>query len=346
GEGTGDPNRDLARSGGNAGGGDTGEGDGRSGLGKGVPTGEGTGDPNRGTVRGEGDGGMIGEGDARGGAGKGISTGEGRGDVDRGTVRGDGEEGLTTDAGGRDGRGTGVSTGEGRGGVDRETVTGSGVAGYLGPRDERLRGMGKGVSTGEGDGPWRIDYADVYGPAPEKLLARYGGYVPRAVQHIVPVSAVDTAGQGTFSTYDFAAAALVNPLPDFNMEALEEGKTFNLTDIHFEYDRDVIRTEYIAELLEKTDIFRAYPDMIVEIRGHTDSEGTDAYNENLSMRRALAVKNFFVQQGIAPRRLKAKGFGETVPIMNNTSDIGRAFNRRVEIYVIKLGDRRPAGGSR
>ncbi|MBN1448249.1 MAG: hypothetical protein JXA28_09995, partial [Bacteroidetes bacterium] len=81
GEGTGDPNRDLARSGGDAGGGDAGEGDGRSGLGKGVPTGEGTGDPNRDLARSGGNagGGDADEGDGRSGLGKGVPTGEGTG---------------------------------------------------------------------------------------------------------------------------------------------------------------------------------------------------------------------------------------------------------------------------
>ncbi len=346
GEGSGDPNRDLARSGGETG--DTsGDADDRGGRGKGVPTGEDTGVPDRGAVRSDGDvGDSYGDGDDRGGRGTGVSTGEGAGGVDRGVVRSDGDAGdaASGDASGRGG--TGVSTGEGSGGIDYTTVYGSGTEGYAGPRDERLRGRGKGVSAGAGSGPWRIDYGTVYGPAPEQLLARYGGYVPRAVQHIVPFGVVDTSarGRGMYDSYDFAAADLVNPLPTFDVDVLEEGKTFNLTDIHFEYDRAIIRREYVAELMEKVGIFRAYPDMIVEIRGHTDAEGTEAYNQNLSMRRALAVKNFFVQQGVAPRRLKAKGFGESMPIMNNTTDIGRAFNRRVEIHVLKLGDR--AGGTR
>ena len=344
GEGTGDPNRGVVRSDGDAG--DTfADGDDRGGRGKGVPTGEGTGDPNRGVVRSDGDAGDTAEGGASGRGGTGVSTGEGAGGVDRGVVRSDGEAGDTAEGGASGRGGTGVSTGEGAGGIDYATLYGSGTEGYAGPRDERLRGRGKGVSAGQGSGPWRIDYGEVYGPAPEQLLARYGGYVPRAVQHIVPFGVVDTSTRPRgYDAYDFAAADLINPLPTFDVDALEEGKTFNLTDVHFEYDRAVIRREYVAELLEKVDIFRAYPDMVVEIRGHTDAEGTDAYNRNLSMRRALAVKNFFVYQGIAPGRLKAKGFGESMPIMNNTTDIGRAFNRRVEIHILKLGDR--AGGTR
>jgi OOP family OmpA-OmpF porin len=161
------------------------------------------------------------------------------------------------------------------------------------------------------------------------------------VQHIVPVVSVDTS-RSSAPRFDFAAANMVSPLPEFNEDVLEEGKTFTLTDVHFEYDRDVIRREYVADLLEKVQIFKAYPEMVVEIRGHTDAEGTDSYNQNLSMRRALAVKNFFVQNGVSPSRFKAKGYGESVPIMDNSSELGRAFNRRVEVFVISLGSRRPA----
>ncbi|MCB2206263.1 OmpA family protein, partial [bacterium] len=237
------------------------------------------------------------------------------------------------------GAGKGVSTGEGEGMVDRDKIVGEGAPGIT-AASSIAGGRGKGVGTGEGEGPWRIDYGKYYGPQPEPLLARYGGYVPRHIQHISPVSSVDTSAP-SLPRFDFAAANMVNPLPEFDIDALEEGKIFTLTDIHFEYDKDVIRREYVADLLEKVRIFKAYPKMVVEIRGHTDSEGSDAYNENLSMRRALAVKNFFVQNGVAPGRLKAKGFGESVPLMDNTTDIGRAFNRRVEVYVIKLGDRMP-----
>lgn len=328
--GEGDPNYGIAGSGG-----DLGDGDGRSGRGQGVATGEGEGDPNYGIA---GSGGDLGEGDDRNGRGQGVSTGEGEGDTDYGVAGSGGDLG---EGDGRGGRGTGVATGEGEGGADRGTVYGAGSEGYAGPYTEGYPGRGTGVSTGEGSGPWRINYGEVYGPDEEPLLARYGGYTPRAVQHIVPVSMYDTSAASS-SRYDFAAANMVSPLPSFEEEKLEEGKVFTLTDVHFEYDKDVIRREYIADLLDKVTIFKAYPGMVVEIRGHTDAEGTDAYNQNLSMRRALAVKNFFVKQGVAPGRLKAKGYGESRPIMDNSTDIGRAFNRRVEVFIIKLGERMPS----
>ncbi len=266
----------------------------------------------------------------RDGRGRGVGIGEGQGGVDRGEIVGSGGEA-------HGGRGTGVGTGEGQGGIDRGEIVGSGGQGYAGPAGER---HGRGVSAGQG-GPWRIQRDSIYGPAEQQLLARYTGYIPRAVQHITPVRTdIDTSARGT--TFDFAAAGARSPLPAFGMESVEEDKTFILTDVHFEFDMDVIRREYLADLLEKVAVFKAYPQMVVEIRGHTDAEGTDAYNENLSMRRALAVKNFFVQSGISPSRIQARGFGETHPLMDNSDDLGRAFNRRVEIYIIRLGERAPS----
>jgi outer membrane protein OmpA-like peptidoglycan-associated protein len=73
--------------------------------------------------------------------------------------------------------------------------------------------------------------------------------------------------------------------------------------------------------------------MRVEVAGHTDSIGSDAYNQKLSERRAKAVVDYFVAQGIAADRLKAVGYGKKKPIASNATDEGRAQNRRVELQI-------------
>jgi len=171
------------------------------------------------------------------------------------------------------------------------------------------------------------------------MFARFYEYDPRNVQHIVPLER-DARVAGTMPVYDFSAFTLRNPLPSFAVEGLEEGKTFVLSDILFAFDSDAILDEYLDELQEKTAVFHEWPDLVVEVRGHTDDAGTDTYNDNLSMRRALAVKNFFVRHGIAPARIRAKGFGKTRPLTANDSEAGRALNRRVEMHIITLGTRR------
>jgi OOP family OmpA-OmpF porin len=71
------------------------------------------------------------------------------------------------------------------------------------------------------------------------------------------------------------------------------------------------------------------PGLTVEIQGHTDSYGKDAYNQGLSERRAKSVKKELVDQGVNGNRLTTKGFGESQPVESNDTDEGRAYNRRV-----------------
>ena len=77
----------------------------------------------------------------------------------------------------------------------------------------------------------------------------------------------------------------------------------------------------------------ANPDVQVEISGHTDNVGSDAYNQELSLRRAQSVKNWLVQRGVAGNRMKTVGKGENEPVASNDTAEGRAENRRIEFYV-------------
>jgi outer membrane protein OmpA-like peptidoglycan-associated protein len=82
-------------------------------------------------------------------------------------------------------------------------------------------------------------------------------------------------------------------------------------------------------------IFKEYPNSKFIIAGHTDSDGSNALNQTLSENRAAAVKAYLVENGIATDRLKAVGFGETVPIASNKTAKGKAQNRRVEVTLIR-----------
>ncbi len=79
----------------------------------------------------------------------------------------------------------------------------------------------------------------------------------------------------------------------------------------------------------------AYPEVKVEIQGHTDSSGSAAYNLDISSRRAASVKEYLVRQGIATDRLTAVGYGEDLPLANNETKAGRATNRRVELVRLR-----------
>lgn len=107
----------------------------------------------------------------------------------------------------------------------------------------------------------------------------------------------------------------------------------DLRGVEFDFDRSTLRPESRQTLDEATEVLRQYPDIRVEVAGHTDSIGTEEYNQGLSERRAAAVYEYLVNNGIDASRLSSRGYGELQPIADNTSREGRQRNRRVELVV-------------
>ena len=117
--------------------------------------------------------------------------------------------------------------------------------------------------------------------------------------------------------------------------AIEEVARVELL-VNFDFDRSEVKEQYLPEIESVARFMEQYPDRVVELEGHTDSRGTDAYNLGLSQRRTEAVMAELVGRfGISPSRVSAKGFGESQPIGSNDSAQGRAENRRVITVVIK-----------
>jgi outer membrane protein OmpA-like peptidoglycan-associated protein len=108
--------------------------------------------------------------------------------------------------------------------------------------------------------------------------------------------------------------------------------------VNFDYDKANIRSDARPILDEAAQALKDNPDVNVTIEGHTDSIGSDSYNQALSERRAQAVKAYLVSQGVAASRLSTEGKGESEPIADNTRNgrdnpDGRAMNRRAELKV-------------
>lgn len=117
--------------------------------------------------------------------------------------------------------------------------------------------------------------------------------------------------------------------------ALEEVARIEIR-VEFDFDRAFVKPEYLDGIMELADFLAENPELIVEVEGHTDSIGTDAYNFGLSARRAAAVRNVLVDRfGISPGRLWTTGYGESQPIASNLTAEGRAMNRRVIAVVTK-----------
>jgi outer membrane protein OmpA-like peptidoglycan-associated protein len=105
--------------------------------------------------------------------------------------------------------------------------------------------------------------------------------------------------------------------------------------VNFDFDKSTIRKEDVAELEKAVAFVKKYPDSKVVVEGHTDSRGTDKYNQKLSERRADAVKKYLVDKGDKTERITAEGKGEADPIADNKTDKGRFENRRVEVLIVE-----------
>jgi OOP family OmpA-OmpF porin len=104
-----------------------------------------------------------------------------------------------------------------------------------------------------------------------------------------------------------------------------------IPNLRFAFDSSKIEPQYYDELNEVAAVMKANPSAAGFIDGHTDSVGTDAYNESLSQRRAQAVRDYLIQAGVSASSLDARGFGEAKPAYSNETEDGRAGNRRVEL---------------
>jgi len=104
-------------------------------------------------------------------------------------------------------------------------------------------------------------------------------------------------------------------------------------DILFAVNSDTVRPDLRRDLHVLANSLQDYPDSVVQVVGHTDSTGSYAYNDALSLRRAQSVANVLIDDGVRYRRVRVEGRGEYEPIASNASESGRAQNRRVEIII-------------
>ena len=133
---------------------------------------------------------------------------------------------------------------------------------------------------------------------------------------------------------DKQAEEIKNTIPDAKVERVGEGIVVEFSsNVLFAFDKSDLTAESIVSLDKLVVVLNHYPDTNIEIQGHTDSKGTEAYNQALSERRATSVNGYITGKGIASSRLTIKGFGETAPKYENETEEGRAQNRRVEFLI-------------
>jgi outer membrane protein OmpA-like peptidoglycan-associated protein len=109
-----------------------------------------------------------------------------------------------------------------------------------------------------------------------------------------------------------------------------------LNNIFFQTDKFELRPESFPELQKLFALLKSNPDVMVEISGHTDNQGSVSHNAVLSENRAKSVKDYLVKAGIPGTAIKTAGYGSSKPIGDNNTDAGRAQNRRIEMKIVGL----------
>lgn len=163
-------------------------------------------------------------------------------------------------------------------------------------------------------------------------------FIVAADGHTALISSIREGGCGGYDIYAFQLKDDdLKPEPvnvyDYMVEDLNPGTIVQLVNIQFEFGSAAL-TENSEEGVEMLKAFlESHPELTVELAGHTDNVGSDAYNLKLSQERAEVVRQALVDKGVASERLTAKGYGSTKPIHPNDTDEHRALNRRTEMII-------------
>jgi outer membrane protein OmpA-like peptidoglycan-associated protein len=125
------------------------------------------------------------------------------------------------------------------------------------------------------------------------------------------------------------------------------GLIVNLSDVLFDFNKFTLKPDAREKLAKVSGILLAYPNLKVQVEGYTDNIGSDEYNQKLSEQRANSVRDYLVSNNVADSNVTAKGFGKSSPIADNSTNAGRAANRRVQLVVSEPGatSQAPAPGS-
>ena len=133
---------------------------------------------------------------------------------------------------------------------------------------------------------------------------------------------------------DKQAEEIEKTVPDAKVERVGEGIVVEFSSaVLFGFDQADLSADAKANLDKLVTVLNTYPDTNIEVQGHTDSKGSETYNQNLSVKRATSVSEYLVAREITAGRIITKGFGETLPEYDNETEDGRAQNRRVEFLI-------------
>lgn len=151
---------------------------------------------------------------------------------------------------------------------------------------------------------------------------------------IIGAAVGGAAGAAIGNYMDRQAREMEDELENAKVERVGEGikVTFD-SGILFDFDSYALRSASRDNISELSSILEDYPDTKIMFAGHTDSKGSDSYNQELSEKRAKSVARYASEQGVDSERMIITGYGEEDPVADNSTEAGRQKNRRVEVAI-------------
>ncbi|MEW8506918.1 MAG: OmpA family protein [Candidatus Thiodiazotropha sp.] len=149
------------------------------------------------------------------------------------------------------------------------------------------------------------------------------------------------AGGGVGYYMDVQEAKLRQRLENTGVSVTREGDNIILnlpSNITFEIDKSDLKPDFVEVLGSVALVLKEYKSTMIEVAGHTDSTGSDSYNQLLSQQRAHSVSNVLVREGVDGVRIDTVGYGESRPVASNSSAAGRQQNRRVELTLLPYAE--------
>jgi outer membrane protein OmpA-like peptidoglycan-associated protein len=166
------------------------------------------------------------------------------------------------------------------------------------------------------------DYVEIVNTNPNKFKYNlYDGPILRLKYFIDNLSLTEIDSSKTIITFD-------------KIDSLKIGGSLVLPNIYFDFDKYNLLKESYPTLDLITRYLKSNPKVQIMISGHTDNIGSNAYNEDLSTKRALSIVGYLTNQGIQKYRLQSAGYGSQFPLDSNSSEVGRQKNRRIEIKIL------------
>lgn len=185
----------------------------------------------------------------------------------------------------------------------------------------------------------KATYGAIIGAAAGAAIGSASSRKDRTQKAMIGAGIGALAGAAVGNYMDQQEAELRKRLQGTGVSVTRQGDNLILNmpgNITFDVDRDEVKASFYEVLNSVAIVLKKYDKTAILIAGHTDSTGTDSYNQQLSQRRAQSVGAYLQGQGIQAVRIDAVGYGESQPIASNDTAAGRAANRRVELTLVPL----------